>query len=400
MPRRVPSYRHYKPKNLGLVVIDGRQFYLGRYGTPESVAEYNRLIQEWMTIGSPPRSSGTGGKPANPPAGATTVDQMILAFWKHAEVHYRGPDGTPTGEADNFREALRPVRRLYGHTRAAEFGPLALRTVRDAMVNSGLARTTINARVNRIRRVFKWAASHEIIPVAVVQGLATVSGLQQGRTRAPEPEKVKPVPTLDVEATLPHLPSPVAGMVRVQLATGCRAGEVECVRACDLTMTGSTWEYRPATHKTAWRGCDRVILLGPKAQAVIREFLKADPGAYLFDPADAVRERYERRAANRKSKRRAKPPTKRGTKRQASMPKPGQHYLVRSYQHAVARACRRAGVTPWSPLRLRHTAATLIRARFGLEAAQTVLGHAKADTTEIYAERDLAKAQTVMAAIG
>ena len=49
MPRRrIPKYRCYKPKNLGLVVIDGKQHYLGRYGSPESVAEYNRLIQEWL----------------------------------------------------------------------------------------------------------------------------------------------------------------------------------------------------------------------------------------------------------------------------------------------------------------------------------------------------------------
>lgn len=43
--RRIPSYRHYKPKNLGLVVIDGKYHYLGKYGTPESFAEYNRLKQ-------------------------------------------------------------------------------------------------------------------------------------------------------------------------------------------------------------------------------------------------------------------------------------------------------------------------------------------------------------------
>jgi site-specific recombinase XerC len=42
----------------------------------------------------------------------------------------------------------------------------------------------------------------------------------------------------------------------------------------------------------------------------------------------------------------------------------------------------------------------MIRSRFGLEAAQTVLGHAKADTTQIYAERDLARAHAVMAEIG
>jgi hypothetical protein len=49
----------------------------------------------------------------------------------------------------------------------------------------------------------------------------------------------------------------------------------------------------------------------------------------------------------------------------------------------------------WSPNRLRHTCGTRVRAEYGLEAAQVYLGHTKADVTQIYAERDLAKGQTV-----
>ena len=41
-----------------------------------------------------------------------------------------------------------------------------------------------------------------------------------------------------------------------------------------------------------------------------------------------------------------------------------------------------------------------IQARFGLEAARTVLGHAKADVTQVDAERDLAKAHDVIREIG
>ena len=54
----------------------------------------------------------------------------------------------------------------------------------------------------------------------------------------------------------------------------------------------------------------------------------------------------------------------------------------------------------WSPNRLRHSAATAIRQRFGLEAAQVTLGHASADVTQVYAERDSAKAAKVMRLIG
>jgi site-specific recombinase XerC len=54
----------------------------------------------------------------------------------------------------------------------------------------------------------------------------------------------------------------------------------------------------------------------------------------------------------------------------------------------------------WSPNRLRHSAATEIRKRFGLEAVQVVLGHAKADVSQIYAERDLGLAERIMREVG
>ena len=43
----------------------------------------------------------------------------------------------------------------------------------------------------------------------------------------------------------------------------------------------------------------------------------------------------------------------------------------------------------WHPNQLRHAVGTELRKRFGLEAAQVVLGHATADVTQIYAERDM-----------
>jgi integrase len=396
-----PKYRHYKPKNLAVVRIDGRDVYLGKYNSPESLEQYGRVLAEWRA----------SGKVSNPGAARTavagdaaagqadpTINEMILAFWTHAERHYRAPDGAPTDELRNVRDALKPLRRLYGGTLARDFGPLALRAVRDAMIRGGLARTTTNARINRIRRVFKWAAGMEIVPAAVPDALQKVDGLRRGRTEARETEPVVPAPIEHVEAALPHMPRPVAAMVRLQLLTGCRLGEVLLMRGQDITTGAPTWEYRPASHKNAWRGQQRVIPLGPKAQAIVREFLKTDLAAYLFDPRETVVEMRQRRHAARKSK-----PTPSELGRRATNPKPGwfgDHYTRRSYRLAVVRACRKAGVPAWTPLQLRHVAATEIRARYGLEAASVLLGHAKPDTTLIYAARDLAKAHAIAAEIG
>src|SRR5262249_7356770 len=155
------------------------------------------------------------------------------------------------------------------------------------MVASGLSRGVVNARVNRIRRVFKWAVGMELIPASLHQALTAVPGLQRGRTSARETPGVAPVPAERVEATLPYVPAAVAAMARLQLLSGCRPGEVVAMRGRDLVRGEPNWEYRPASHKTAWRGRGRVILLGPRAREIVAPFLRADPEAYLFDPREA-----------------------------------------------------------------------------------------------------------------
>jgi integrase len=397
MPRltkKVPSLRLHRPSGRAVVTLGGKDHYLGPWNSPEARAAYDRLIAEWL-------ASGRGRpKQAEAPApDAPTVAEVLLAYWRYAEKHYRTPDGAPSRELDNVRDALKPLRKLYGPTLARDFGPLALCAVRDEMVRSGsLARTTVNARVNRVRRVFKWALSVEMVPASVVEALRSVDGLREGRSDAPEPERVDAVPVGHVEAALPFMPPAVAAMVRVQLLTGCRAGEVMAMRGRDLTSGDPTWEYRPASHKNRWRGKDRLIHLGPRAVELVRAFLKPDTSAYLFSPRVVVAEMHARRRVGRVSK----PTPSELARRCPGAPgrKHAARYTRTTYRQAVVRACRRAGVPEWSPLQLRHTAATLIRARYGLESAQAVLGHAKADTTQIYAERDEARARGVMAEFG
>lgn len=54
----------------------------------------------------------------------------------------------------------------------------------------------------------------------------------------------------------------------------------------------------------------------------------------------------------------------------------------------------------WHPNQLRHTYATKVRKAHGLEAAQVLLGHSRADVTQVYAERNQELAETVAAKIG
>ena len=78
----------------------------------------------------------------------------------------------------------------------------------------------------------------------------------------------------------------------------------------------------------------------------------------------------------------------------------GEQYDPPAYLRAVMRACEAAGVTRFSPHKVRHAAATAIRKRYDLESAQVVLGHTQANVTQLYAQRDFEKAARVIAEIG
>lgn len=67
---------------------------------------------------------------------------------------------------------------------------------------------------------------------------------------------------------------------------------------------------------------------------------------------------------------------------------------------ATLAGARGDGVAPWHPNQFHRTPATEVRAQFGLEAAQAILGHARADVTQIYAERDQERARAVAREIG
>src|SRR5262249_14667004 len=177
-----------------------------------------------------------------------------------------------------------------------------------------------------------------------------------------------------------------------------RAGEVMSLRGIDVDQTKPIWVYRPGRHKNEHRGMERLIFLGPRAQEILTPFLEhRDPHAYLFRPCDVVLQLHARRRSQRKTQR---TPSELARRKEQPPMKAGERYTRRSYRQAILRACRKAGIPAWSPLQLRHTAATRIRAEYGLEAAKVILGHSKIETSQIYAERDLAEAERIMGEIG
>ena len=186
---RIPKYRHYKPKNLAVVRIGGKDHYLGAYDSAQSWEQYHRLAAEMLS--SPLTSSAAATLEAG--ENELTIDQLVFLYWQHAKDYYVY-EGQPTAELTEMKLAIRPLRKLFATTPAAEFGPKRLKLIRQHMIDvQDLSRGVINQRINRIKRVFRWAVEEELIPSSVFHGLQAVGGLRFGRTQARETDPIRPV---------------------------------------------------------------------------------------------------------------------------------------------------------------------------------------------------------------
>jgi integrase len=464
MPRlihRIPELKHHKPSNRAYVMLACQRVYCGPWGSAEARQRYDAAVARWLATqrsgarpaaATPPATLHDAASPsvaaaqpstvelANSPVPAASINSLLTAFWDHVQTYYRHQDGTPTKEVENIRQALRPVWALYGNATVASFGPKSLMAVREEMIRMGWCRTTVNRATARVKGAFRWGVEQEFVPASIYHGLQSVKGLRAGRTEAVEPESVEPVPVELVHRTLPHLSATVAAMVKIQLRTGCRAGELVQMRPQDIEKKDPIWVYRPRQHKTLHHGLERLIYLDKECQDLLAGRLDRAPDAYVFSPAEAEA---ERRAALSQAR---KTPLNQGNRagysagmRAGAHPRraPGAAYTVDSYRRAITRACDAATVLPpelaaldaqvrawqtafwkanrrvaklpdypkdvrakrerveayraaqrWHPHQLRHTAATLFRQMYGLEVARVLLGHQDTKMTRHYSRPD------------
>jgi len=405
---RVPALRHHKASGRGYVVLNGQAVYLGKFGTSKTSQKYHQTIAEWIA----------SGRQLHTDPEHITIRELIARFWIYAEQYYRTVTDGRVKELEQFRLAMRPLKELYADTRAIDFGPRALKGLRQRMVAMGWSRPYVNKQINRIRHMYKWAVSDELVPGSVLHALKAVPGLRRGRSDAAEPEAVKPVAIEMVEAIQPFVSQQVWAMIQLQLFTAARPGEVCRMRPCDIDRDGNIWVYALKRHKTAWHGHSRTIWIGPRGQEVLAPFLLREPNSYCFSPAEAEAERRKRM-----SEQRVTPLSCGNTPGSNVKNNPqrsaGERYTTCAYRRAIARACDWAFPLPqplvkkqktelkawrkahrWHPHQLRHNAATNLRKDFGLEAARIILGHRSAAITEVYAELDQQKAIEAMLKIG
>ena len=366
--QKLPSYLLHQASGQARTIIDGRTIYLGEYGSEESRRRYGEVIAEhssgvrvdpFAKSGGASRGTNRGSTAA--PESLLTINELVNCFMKHAGAYYV-KNGQKTAEYDCFKSAVKPMVKLYGSSPAAEFGPLALKAVRQAMIDGPApspdlkrpprpwCRSFINKCVGRIRSVFRWAVENEMVEPSVLQKLEAVPPLLAGRTEAKDHAARRPVSEAHIEAVRKIVREEIRDLINLQLLTGARSGELLQLTSDMIDRTGDVWLAKLVDHKTAHQDKERVLVFGPKAKLILAKYITLAPGVKLF------------------------------TCRRDS------------YGRAVTLACDTAKIARWTPHWLRHNAASRLREEYGLDVAQVMLGHSTADMTALYAHLNLKKA--------
>lgn len=184
MPRLtsiLPKYRKHA-SGQARVTFNGRDYLLGPHGTRTSKLEYDRVIAEYLASG---RSNAFGAS-----QDSHTLAMVMAGYLAHVKSYY-GTDSS--SEWHRIKYALTPIKKLYASLPAAEFASSHFKAVRQHLLGQDLCRNTINARMKRIVRMMKWAASEGMVPASVFETLRLIPGLRKGRTTARETEAVIPV---------------------------------------------------------------------------------------------------------------------------------------------------------------------------------------------------------------
>lgn len=379
---QVPTMRHDKERDRAYVRIDGVRHRLGKWGSDKAQVSYDALIASWLASGRVNTDGATAAKPAQakpapPPysSGVLTVADLLALWMEDIATNGKGIESSSYGSARAAGRAMSAYLTLP----VDDFGPKVFKQVmRDyaktpvvtrkllkdgTVINVERPRTRkyVNSVMVRIRKMFQWAVTEEMIDAAKAWRLQSVPLLEYGDPHAKESDERQPAKQEVVQATLGALTRECAALIEVLSLTGCRPSEV-----CRMTMDQiydrgkKVWRYVPRRHKNSWRGKIRHVAIGPRCQKIIEkqveEFGLSDTDA-IFSP---------RRSVPRKKKFGSNPD-----------PRAKEFYGSNIVRKAVARACEVAGVEHWFPYQMRYAVGAKARQQGGIATTSATLGNSK-----------------------
>jgi len=358
---KVPSYRQKPDRDYAIVEWRGVRHRLpGAYDSVESRESYRQFLAE--------RVFGTPDQQSSP---SLSVARLVTQYLDHAREYYQ--NGTRHSEYANLRVTLLWLGVNFGEISADKLGPLTLKKIQTALIKLKHSRGYVNTEVARIRRLYRWAVSEQLVKPDVLSALQSVQPLRAGHSVAQERARRIGVEWDVVCQTLAYCSPQIADMILIQWYTGVRSDSLCLMEGSQLEVDTSPWIWRPR-HKTEHLGVVAEIPIGPRCQRILERHLPAV--GYVFSPRVA-----------------------------RSNPRYRENYTSASYYQHISRAMDRAAsfghaIPHWFPHQIRHSRARIVEREWGVEGARVALAHASLDATKVYSSRDLELAKSVATDLG
>lgn len=385
---KVPSYRKHSTRDKAFVVRDKKRVYLpGKHGSPESLRAYRAIIKELSgTIAF--ENNVAMVKQIEAGQKSLTILDLMALFLNHAKEYYPS-DGNC--EYSNLRCSVKLFDADHGDDLIINFTAQKFLAWQRKLAKQKLRRTYINSTLNRIKRVFRWGIVEGHVPEIVYAAISAVAPLKRGRSSAVEPTKRKPVSRQDFDDVRHEVKPIIAVMMEIQWITGVRSDSLVHATPAQFTADDTPSDtaesglvlWRPK-HKTEYRGVDLVLPVGKKVQALFAPYISKckSQEEYIFCP-----------------------------RREINNSRYNDKYTTKTYQDAIERAVKRINkrrhkarengksdvkdMLHWTPHQIRHARGHEVRNKFGIEAAQAVLGHESLSSAEIYSSKRLELARDI-----
>lgn len=345
--KHIPKYGHHKASDQAIVFINKKAHYLGKHNSKESIEKYNRLVSRYL-------------------AGVMHPDkEFVIAYLCESFIKHAFPDYSKR-EQSKFKSCIKQLCKNYINCNVDEFKPIDLEIVRNQMIDEGWTRQYINEMVRRIKVIFKHGVRHEIANVNTWKALDSITHIKAGKTSAREYRDIQPADMNLVNQVMNIATQSIKSMIRVQLLTGMRPIEICDMKWLELSSVRDVMIYKPESHKTMHHGLSRTIYICNDAEQIIESQPRTSD--HVFVPERTRQDRFGN---------------------------PINYYQRKNYSNQIKKLCKQINGEDgerFTPNQLRHNFATNIRSQFDAETAQVLLGHSNLSTTEIYAEKDMAKA--------
>ena len=363
------------------------KYFKAAFGSPEATAEFNA----WL---AGVNGTSVAGVVVGDSAVGYSVAELLVAWLK--EENERAPDKRTAGFRATVADALAPWHDLP----VAAFRSSTLKTLRAGLVAAAgktgkRGRPYINKIINEIKRVFSWGVVADFVPAEVVENLNCLKSLRKKDAPALRGKRITPPANPEhlaaaIAATVPT----IAVMMKLQSLSGLRPDELFRLKWENIDTSGNVWTTIFKEHKTAGDDGDaweRKIYFSAEEQALLFNYQESrpEPGeAFIFTPRASAAYGMARRPGHNKPV---------AHYLAAIKPTIKNHFDRHGYYRAIQRACRRAGVPPFTPYSLRHLCAKVTDEKHGREAVAAKLGHKQIDTAAIYAKRNNALAERIAA---